>query len=358
MTEAARSQKVGHALLSEAERQARERGLPLVRAGVRPLAQGRPPLLPELRPGRRGALLRDSPSYDARLAVQATHASCSPLAAALHRAAGRGDPRVWPRSCPREGRARRTQDKIQTLYIITGVLGLIVLVGVEAVLIYLARQVPPPPRRARAGRGPRQRAARDRLDGRRDRAGGDRLRRDVRLPAGRSTTRRARGAGRPAVRGRRPLRRRRPGPRRPAASRCASTSTASSTSGATTTSARSRSTEAARSTRTRDMYVPINTTVTLKIYSSDVDPLLVDPEARRQGRRDAGPHQRDLVQDLEARHLQGPVRRAVRRQPRRHARARDRAAGRPVPDLGREPARGTSSPPRRRSRRSARPASA
>ena len=63
------------------------------------------------------------------------------------------------------------------------------------------------------------------------------------------------------------------------------------------------------------------------------DPLLVDPEARRQGRRHPGPQQLHLVQDLEARLLPRAVRRAVRRQPRRHARAGARGDAGPVPGL-------------------------
>ncbi len=52
-------------------------------------------------------------------------------------------------------------------------------------------------------------------------------------------------------------------------------------------------------------------------------PLLVDPQAGRQGRRRARSRERDLVQDpgqVRGHDLQRPVRGAVRRQPRRHAR--------------------------------------
>ena len=58
-------------------------------------------------------------------------------------------------------------------------------------------------------------------------------------------------------------------------------------------------------------------------------PLLVDPGPRRQGRRAPGPSELHVVQDAGAGHLQGPVRRAVRPQPRRHDRQGRRArAGR------------------------------
>ena len=62
--------------------------------------------------------------------------------------------------------------------------------------------------------------------------------------------------------------------------------------------------------------------------------LVVDPQARRQDGRGPGLHEQDLVQDparrdargRRPRGLRGPVRRAVRAQPRQHARPRDRAA--------------------------------
>ena len=47
-------------------------------------------------------------------------------------------------------------------------------------------------------------------------------------------------------------------------------------------------------------------------------PLLVDPGARRQVRRRPGLHERDLVQGHRERHLRGPVRRVLRRQPPLH----------------------------------------
>ena len=91
-----------------------------------------------------------------------------------------------------------------------------------------------------------------------------------------------------------------------------------------------------------EMVVPTNTTVTLKITAVGRPALVVDPRAGRQGRRRAGPHQRDVVQDLQAWHLQGPVRRAVRRQPRRHARAGARRDARGVPGLRRAAQAGAS----------------
>src|SRR3954447_15099880 len=61
--------------------------------------------------------------------------------------------------------------------------------------------------------------------------------------------------------------------------------------------------------------------------------LLVDPEARRQDGRAARLYEPHLVPGRQGRHLQGPVRRAVRAQPREHAGHRRRPAGRPVPGL-------------------------
>ena len=48
--------------------------------------------------------------------------------------------------------------------------------------------------------------------------------------------------------------------------------------------------------------------------------LVVDPRARRQGRRDPRAHELHVVQDRQAGRLPRPVRRAVRAQPRRHGR--------------------------------------
>ena len=56
-------------------------------------------------------------------------------------------------------------------------------------------------------------------------------------------------------------------------------------------------------------------------HGSDVDPLLVDPEARRQGRRRPRLHEQTWFKIAASRaRLPRPVRRAVRPQPRRHAR--------------------------------------
>ena len=52
-----------------------------------------------------------------------------------------------------------------------------------------------------------------------------------------------------------------------------------------------------------ELVVPIKTTVVLKITLVRRDPLVVDPQARRQGRWRSGLHERDLVQDRQAGHL-------------------------------------------------------
>ena len=75
--------------------------------------------------------------------------------------------------------------------------------------------------------------------------------------------------------------------------------------------------------------------------------LVVDPGARRQDGRAAGLHEQDLVQGHRAGDVAGPVRRAVRAQPREHVRARDRAAVRRVEGLVRQAGQPTSRPPRR-----------
>ena len=69
-----------------------------------------------------------------------------------------------------------------------------------------------------------------------------------------------------------------------------------------------------------EMVVPTNTTVVLKITSSDVIHSWWIPKLGGKADAVPGPHQRDLVQDRQGGHLQGPVRRALRRGPRRHAR--------------------------------------
>ena len=72
-----------------------------------------------------------------------------------------------------------------------------------------------------------------------------------------------------------------------------------------------------------EMVVPTDTTVVAQDRGVRRDPLLVDPEVRPQGRRRARPRERDLVQGAggQGGRLPRPVRRAVRAEPRRHARA-------------------------------------
>ena len=193
---------------------------------------------------------------------------------------------------------------------------------VEGTLLWSLVKLPRPPRRPGGRADPRQHAARDRLDGRRGADPGRADGRDVRLPA-----RHREPAASPARTGLQASQARfasidQPGAARAAGPTCASRSTASSTCGATTTPASDKlfsyyddGRAGRHDGRARD-------------HRLRRDPLVVDPQARRQGRRRAGPRERDLVQDpgRPGRHrLRGPVRRAVRRRPRRHAR---RGAGR------------------------------
>ena len=81
-----------------------------------------------------------------------------------------------------------------------------------------------------------------------------------------------------------------------------------------------------------DMYVPIGDDRHARHRVRRRRALVVDPAARRQDGRDPGLHEQELVPDPARRAprgrgpsgLRGPVRRAVRPQPRRHARPRDR----------------------------------
>ena len=92
-----------------------------------------------------------------------------------------------------------------------------------------------------------------------------------------------------------------------------------------------------------EMVVPVDTTVSSR-SSRPTSPLVVDPEARRQDRRDPGLPQLHVVQGpSRPGHLHRPVRRAVRAQPREHDRARQGRDRRPVHRPG-SPARSSSSP--------------
>ena len=121
-----------------------------------------------------------------------------------------------------------------------------------------------------------------------------------------------------------------------------------------------------------DMYVPVGMTDHARHRVQGRRALVVDPAARRQDGRGPGLHEQDLVPDPARRdargrgprRLRGPVRRAVRPQPRRHARPRDRPAVRRLAgvarrarreeiktaeeDGGRRSARSASRRPRRR----------
>ena len=77
------------------------------------------------------------------------------------------------------------------------------------------------------------------------------------------------------------------------------------------------------------------------------DPLVVDPGARRQDRRDPGHGERDVVRGAAHRVFDGPVRRALRPLPREDARGRRGDAGRGVRRVARR-ARGRSRRPARR----------
>ena len=70
------------------------------------------------------------------------------------------------------------------------------------------------------------------------------------------------------------------------------------------------------------------------------DPLLVDPQARREGGRRSGSREQDLVQDpaRQGGHVHRSVRRALRHQSRRHAREGARGDSRAVHELGHEDA--------------------
>ena len=101
-----------------------------------------------------------------------------------------------------------------------------------------------------------------------------------------------------------------------------------------------------------EMVVPTNTTVVLKITSSDVIHSWWIPKLG--GKADATPGyiERDLVQDLQGGRLQGPVRRAVRLRPRRHARPGAGRVARALHGLRPPPAgaaQGGPAGPRRRS---------
>ena len=73
-----------------------------------------------------------------------------------------------------------------------------------------------------------------------------------------------------------------------------------------------------------DMYVPGRHDGHARHQLRRRPALLVDPAARRQGGRAPGLHEQDLVQGHRAGCLHGPVRRAVRPQPRQHVRRSSR----------------------------------
>ena len=83
-----------------------------------------------------------------------------------------------------------------------------------------------------------------------------------------------------------------------------------------------------------EMVVPVGMTVLLDHHRRRRRPLVVDPGARRQDGRGPRLHEQDLVQGHQAGPLQGPVRRAVRAQPRQHDRPGPGRAVRRVPARG------------------------
>ena len=88
---------------------------------------------------------------------------------------------------------------------------------------------------------------------------------------------------------------------------------------------------------------PVGMTVIARHHVRRRRPLVVDPGARRQDGRDPRLHRTDLVQDRRSRpaRLHGPVRRAVRAQPREHVRrASSRVPFDAVPGLVRPPGGG------------------